>query len=178
MTSSPPAPARARAVEAEAVVAPVVDPEMPMLTLRDLGVVRSVEVHGPDGDQVTVVITPTYSGCPAVEEMRQDLRVALTEAGYREIEVRTVFSPPWSTDWISEDGRRKLVEAGIAPPGRVGPRSDGPIPLTLTAPPPAVRCPNCGAATTEELSRFGPTACTALRRCPACLEPFEHLKEI
>jgi ring-1,2-phenylacetyl-CoA epoxidase subunit PaaD len=163
---------------ADAIVAQVVDPEMPMLTLADLGVVRSVEVHGPENDEVTVVITPTYSGCPAVEEMRQDLRAALGQAGYRRVEVRTVFAPPWSTDWISDGGRRKLAEAGIAPPSRVGPRPSGPIPLILSAPPAAVRCPHCGVNGTEELSRFGPTACTELRRCPACLEPFEHMKEI
>ncbi len=162
-------------VRARAAVAAVVDPEMPMLTLDDLGVVRGVAV---DGAAVTVTITPTYSGCPAVEEMRHDLRASLTEAGFERVEVRTVFSPPWSTDWISEDGRRKLAEAGVAPPDRVGPRATGPVPLTLTAPSTAVRCPHCGAPATEEISRFGPTACTALRRCPACREPFEHMKEM
>jgi ring-1,2-phenylacetyl-CoA epoxidase subunit PaaD len=161
--------------DARAVVAQVVDPEMPMLTLDDLGVVRGVEA---DGDAVTVTITPTYSGCPAVEVMRDDLRARLAEAGYARIEVRTVFSPPWSTDWISDDGRRKLAEAGIAPPEHVGPRAAGPVPLTLTAPSAGVGCPRCGAPATEELARFGPTACTALRRCPDCREPFEHMKEI
>jgi ring-1,2-phenylacetyl-CoA epoxidase subunit PaaD len=160
---------------ARAVVAQVTDPELPMLTLGDLGIVRSVLV---DSDTVTVTITPTYSGCPAIEAMRDDLRAALTEAGYGRVEVRTVLSPPWSTDWISDDGRRKLAEAGIAPPGRAGPRAPGPIPLTLGPPPTAVRCPRCGSPVTEEFSRFGPTACTALRRCPSCAEPFEHMKEI
>jgi len=168
--------------DARAVVAQVVDPEMPMLTLDDLGVVRGVLVDGDgDGDggqRVTVTITPTYTGCPAIEIMRDDLTAALTEAGYGRVEVRTVFSPPWSTDWISLDGLRKLAEAGIAPPGRVGHRAAGPIPLTLTPPSTAVRCPRCGAPATQEFSRFGPTACTALRRCPSCREPFEHMKEI
>lgn len=151
------------------VVATVVDPEMPMLTLDDLGVLRGVQVS--DG-VVTVTITPTYSGCPALAEMRADLRAALAEAGYRHVEVRTVLSPAWSTDWISERGRRTLVEHGIAPPGRA------PVPLTLLAPAATVPCPRCGSAATEELSRFGPTACTALRRCRACAEPFEHMKEL
>lgn len=166
--------------DARAVVARVVDPEMPMLTLDDLGVVRGVLV---DGETVTVTITPTYTGCPAIETMRDDLRAVLTEAGYGRVEVRTVFSPAWSTDWISPEGRRKLAEAGIAPPGPVlgfhrGPRAAGPVPLTLTAPSTAVPCPRCAAPATEELSRFGPTACTALRRCPTCREPFEHMKEM
>lgn len=166
------APAQADARE---IVARVVDPEMPMLTLDDLGVVRGVDV---DGDAVRVTITPTYSGCPAIEEMRDDLRASLTDAGYASVEVRTVFSPAWSTDWISDNGLRKLAEAGIAPPGRAAPATVGPIPLTLHPPSRAVRCPHCGAQATEELSRFGPTPCTALRRCPACREPFEHMKEI
>lgn len=157
------------------VVAQVVDPEMPMLTLDDLGVVRSVEERDSG---VVVTITPTYSGCPAVEVMRDDIRAALTAAGYGPVEVRTVFSPAWSTDWISETGRRALAEAGIAPPGRAAAAVAGPIPLTLTAPPAVVRCPRCGAPATEEISRFGPTACTALRRCPSCKEPFEHMKEL
>jgi ring-1,2-phenylacetyl-CoA epoxidase subunit PaaD len=157
------------------VVARVVDPEMPMLTLDDLGVIRSVEER-PDG--VTVTITPTYSGCPAIEAMRDDIRAALTDAGYGPVEVRTVLAPAWSTDWISEAGRRKLTEAGVAPPAHVGPRGSGPIPLTLAPPSVTVRCPRCGSPATEELSRFGPTACTALRRCGDCREPFEHVKEI
>jgi ring-1,2-phenylacetyl-CoA epoxidase subunit PaaD len=166
------APARADARE---VVARVLDPEMPVLTLADLGVVRGVEV---DGDRVTVTITPTYSGCPAIEEMRADLSTSLRDAGYGSVEVRTVLSPAWSTDWISEAGRRKLAEAGIAPPGRAARPVAGPVPLTLTAPSSSVRCPHCGAPATDELSRFGPTACTALRRCRSCREPFEHMKEI
>lgn len=159
---------------AEDVVAEVVDPELPMLTLADLGVVRGVTA---DGDAVTVTITPTYSGCPAVEVMREDMRAHLRAAGYARVDVRTVLSPPWSTDWISAEGRRKLAEHGIAPPGRVGGRAAGPIPLTL-GPPPPVRCPRCGSPGTTELSRFGPTPCTALRRCPSCHEPFQEMKAL
>jgi ring-1,2-phenylacetyl-CoA epoxidase subunit PaaD len=161
------------ATDARAVVAQVVDPEMPMLTLDDLGVIRGVEV---DGEAVTVTITPTYSGCPAIEVMRDDLRERLTAAGYPRVVVRTVLAPAWSTDWISDDGRRKLAEHGIAPPSRVGPRS-GPVPLNLTPPVSRVRCPRCGSADTTELSRFSATACKALRRCESCREPFEHVKE-
>lgn len=162
-------------MSAHGVVARVVDPEMPMLTLDDLGVIRSIDERAGG---VVVTITPTYSGCPAIEVMRADIRDALGAAGYAPVEVRTVFAPAWSTDWISEAGRRKLAEAGIAPPGRAPARPVGPVPLTLNLPSVRVRCPRCGAPGTEEISRFGPTACTALRRCPACREPFEHMKEI
>lgn len=163
-------------MSAAAVVAQVVDPEMPMLTLHDLGVVRGVEVSDTGGVRVT--ITPTYSGCPAVEVMRADLRAALHRAGYADVEVRTVLSPAWSTDWISADGRRKLAEHGIAPPDHLGPRPTGPVPLTLTPPSSTVCCPRCASPITDELSRFGPTPCTALHRCLACREPFQHMKEI
>jgi ring-1,2-phenylacetyl-CoA epoxidase subunit PaaD len=162
-------------VTAVEVAGSVTDPELPMITLADLGVLRKVSEE--DG-RVIVAITPTYTGCPAMDTMRDDLEHALRGAGYREIEVRTVLQPAWSTDWISEGGKRKLAEAGIAPPGAAPKRTTGPIPLTLSAPARLVRCPRCDSADTEEVSRFSATACKALRRCRSCLEPFEHVKEI
>ncbi|MGM1065173.1 1,2-phenylacetyl-CoA epoxidase subunit PaaD [Saccharothrix sp. Mg75] len=163
-------------VTAYDVAAGVRDPELPVLTLADLGVLRDV-TEAPDG-RVSVTITPTYSGCPALDEMGADLRRSLSAAGYGPVEVRTSLSPAWTTDWISEDGLRKLREAGIAPPSRLGPRAVGPVPLNLVPPPARVACPRCGSSRTAELSRFGSTACKALRRCLDCAEPFEHVKEI
>ncbi len=160
---------------ARAVAETVTDPELPMLTLADLGVLR--EVREQD-DLVIVSITPTYSGCPAMDTMRDDLEHALLDAGYAKVEVRTVLRPAWSTDWITDRGRRRLAEAGIAPPGAAPRHSGGPVPLTLNAPVARVACPQCGSVDTEEVSRFSGTACKALRRCRSCAEPFEHVKEI
>jgi ring-1,2-phenylacetyl-CoA epoxidase subunit PaaD len=159
-----------------AVAETVTDPELPVLTLADLGVLREVAA-GEDGT-VTVSITPTYSGCPALHTMRDDLVHALRDAGYQRVEVRVVLHPAWTTDRMSDAGRRKLAAAGIAPPGAVPARRAGPVPLTLTAPPRRVHCPRCGSAETERLSDFSGTACKCLRRCLACREPFEHFKEL
>jgi ring-1,2-phenylacetyl-CoA epoxidase subunit PaaD len=153
----------------------VQDPELPPLTLADLGVLRSVDVA--ESGQVVVTITPTYSGCPALDAMRSDLVSRLAAHGYRDVRVDVALSPAWTTDWITDDGRRKLAEAGIAPPAVVGPRPAGPVPLTLTPPSRSVPCPQCGGASVE-LSRFGSTPCKSLRRCTACDEPFEHVKEL
>jgi ring-1,2-phenylacetyl-CoA epoxidase subunit PaaD len=160
-------------VSAQAVAETVTDPELPMLTLADLGVLRDVR---ETADRVVVTITPTYTGCPAMDAMRSDLYSALRRAGYAEVDVRIALTPAWTTDWITSDGRRKLAEAGIAPPG-AAPRG-GPVPLSLTAPVKRVPCPQCGSAETELVSEFSATACRSLRRCRSCDEPFEHVKEI
>jgi ring-1,2-phenylacetyl-CoA epoxidase subunit PaaD len=161
---------------ARAVAEAVTDPELPMLTLADLGVLREVL---EDGDAVRVAITPTYDGCPALNTMQEDLVHALQRAGYGEVEVRTVPTPQWSTDWISAAGRRKLTAAGIAPPGNApGHRSGGPRPLTLSLPSRHVHCPHCGSPETGLVSYFGATACRSVYSCCTCSEPFEHVKEI
>lgn len=157
------------------VAATVTDPELPALTLADLGVLRDVRV---EGGTVVVEITPTYTGCPAMGVMRADLVHALHAAGFADVDVRTVLSPAWTTDWISPAGRRKLAEAGIAPPGAAPVRAAGAVPLSLGPTRRTADCPLCGSADTVELSEFGATACKALRRCRACGEPFEHVKEI
>ncbi|MEU1276894.1 1,2-phenylacetyl-CoA epoxidase subunit PaaD [Streptomyces sp. NPDC005805] len=147
----------------------VPDPELPVLTLEDLGVVRGVHLTGPD--RVEVELTPTYTGCPAVETMTADIERVLHDHGMAEVHVVRVLTPAWSTDDITAEGRRKLAEFGIAPPRPHA--ADGPVPLTLS-----VRCPHCGSTETELLSRFSSTACKALRRCVACREPFDHFKEL
>jgi len=156
---------------AREVAAATPDPELPLLTIGDLGILRDVEEA--DGG-VIVTITPTYSGCPAMREITADLTGRLNAAGYPRVELRTRLAPPWSSDWITADGRAKLARAGIAPPG---PRHGGPVLLTL-GPRPATRCPACGADDTVELAHFGATACKALHRCRACAEPFEAMKAI
>jgi ring-1,2-phenylacetyl-CoA epoxidase subunit PaaD len=154
----------------------VPDPELPMLTLADLGVLRDVRVEA-DGT-VVADLTPTYSGCPAMSEMRADVAARLRAAGYEQVLVRTVLHPPWTTDWITPEGRRKLAEHGIAPPGPAPRPAPGPVPLVLSATRRTVPCPRCGSPDTEETSRFGATSCKALWRCLACREPFEYVKEI
>jgi ring-1,2-phenylacetyl-CoA epoxidase subunit PaaD len=168
-------PARLSLARARRAAESVPDPELPMLTLADLGVLREVTV---DGDRVTVSLTPTYSGCPAMHEMRRDMAGRLAAAGFRDVEVRTLLSPPWSTDLISTEGRRKLAAAGIAPPRSHPETPAGPVPLTLFAPGPPVDCPACGSGNTQRTAAFSGTACKDLHRCLACGEPFEHVKEI
>ncbi|XUM20117.1 1,2-phenylacetyl-CoA epoxidase subunit PaaD [Bradyrhizobium oligotrophicum S58] len=158
-----PAELRQRAWEAAASVA---DPEIPVLTIDDLGVLREVEVVG---DRVEVAITPTYSGCPAMNMIALEIELALERAGFREASVRTVLSPAWTTDWMSEEGRRKLLEYGIAPPQPASGRRA----LFGVA---EVTCPQCGSVDTEQLAEFGSTSCKALWRCRSCREPFDYFK--
>ena len=154
------------------VLATVHDPEIPVITIDDLGILRDVRV---DGDHVTVTITPTYSGCPAMDEIRADIRTALRISGVDDVEVETVLSPAWTTDWMSEAGRDKLRAFGIAPPTR----RSGPVLVQLgdRIECPQITCPQCGSADTEELTRFASTSCKALWRCRSCREPFDHFKD-
>jgi ring-1,2-phenylacetyl-CoA epoxidase subunit PaaD len=150
------------------------DPEIPVLSVIDLGIVRAVE-ESPDGTHVTVTLTPTYSGCPATEVIEHDVREALA-AVYDEVEIRIQLSPAWTTDWLTLAGRDKLFGYGIAPPAGRGAQPDGrkslPI-LDIGAP---AGCPLCGSRDVEELAAFGSTPCKALWRCVTCREPFDYFK--
>jgi ring-1,2-phenylacetyl-CoA epoxidase subunit PaaD len=151
----------------------VLDPEVPALSVCDLGIVRDVIAHA---GSVEVVLTPTYSGCPATEVIEQAVIDAVNEAGLGPTRVTMQRAPAWTTDWISDDGRRKLREYGIAPPsGNAAANQARPIRLI---PRERIECPRCSSANTERLSAFGSTACKALYRCIACREPFEHFKPI
>ncbi|MEJ3403863.1 1,2-phenylacetyl-CoA epoxidase subunit PaaD [Rathayibacter sp. YIM 133350] len=159
-------PARTRAWR---IAATVCDPEIPVLTIEDLGVLRAVQ---EEGRSVRVRITPTYSGCPAMEAITDDVTSALRDGGYADVRVELVLSPAWTTDWMSAAGRAKLAEYGIAAPsGEAARRSDGPVRLALT-----VKCPRCDSLDTRELARFGSTSCKALYECRNCLEPFDYFK--
>ena len=145
----------------------VVDPEIPVLTIADLGVLREVTLRDDGG--VEVAITPTYSGCPAMNMIAFEVEIALERAGFANASVRTVLSPAWTTDWMSEDGRRKLKDYGIAPPL---PASSRRALFGIQQ----VQCPQCGSQDTELLSEFGSTSCKALWRCRSCREPFDYFK--
>jgi ring-1,2-phenylacetyl-CoA epoxidase subunit PaaD len=145
----------------------VVDPEIPVLTIADLGVLRDVAVS--DDGRVEVAITPTYSGCPAMNMIALEIELALERAGIRKPKIRTVLSPAWTTDWLSDDGRRKLREYGIAPPIAASSRR-------ALFGEQQVACPQCGSDNTELLSEFGSTSCKALWRCKSCREPFDYFK--
>ncbi len=155
-----------------AVLATVSDPELPALSLLDLGIVREVRIADDGG--VQVVLTPTYSGCPATEDITQSVHDALDAAGLGPAQVSHRLAPAWTTDWISDSGKAKLLAYGIVPPG---PALAGNSAVLHFRPRP-LTCPRCGSANTERLSAFGSTACKALHRCLACREPFEHFKPI
>ena len=161
---------RERSAHAWAVLATVPDPEVPALSLCDLGIVREVTLNG---DGVDVVLTPTYSGCPATEVIADNVRTALLAAGYASVTLTQRLSPAWTTDWISAAGRERLRAYGIAPPGPVVAAQ-----AVLRIRPRNLVCPRCGSGDTERLSAFGSTACKALHRCLACREPFEHFKPL
>jgi ring-1,2-phenylacetyl-CoA epoxidase subunit PaaD len=167
-----------RVMAAWAVLDTVPDPEVPALSLRDLGVVREVTPRAArDGGGLEVVLTPTYSGCPATEVIAESVKSALESQGLGPVAVKHRLAPAWTTDWISESGRRKLREYGVAPPEHLSEANAGrPQPIRLR--PRNVACPRCGSLSTERLSAFGSTACKALHRCLVCREPFEHFKPI
>jgi ring-1,2-phenylacetyl-CoA epoxidase subunit PaaD len=167
-------PAEQLLERARRIAGSVPDPEIPVITLEDLGILR--EVSG-DAGRVVVTLTPTYTGCPATEVIRQDVRDALSAAGIRDADVRVTLSPPWTTDWITDDGRRKLREFGIAPPGPA-PQATGMsvIRFMERAPTTGPSCPRCGAPDTERISEHGSTPCKAMYRCLACREPFDYFK--
>lgn len=144
------------------------DPEIPVISITDLGVVRDVQVLG---DQVSIKITPTYTGCPATNIFEQDIRKELGEVGFQKIDISFQYSPAWTTDWLNEEAREKLREFGIAPPE--GATSDKKF---LRGEDPTVACPQCKSTHTEMTSQFGSTACKSLYKCKDCLEPFDYFK--
>lgn len=166
-TAHGPLPTALLLERARAALDTVTDPELPFLTIRDLGILREVRI-GADG-VLEVVITPTYSGCPANDIIALDIATALARAGLEPHHIAMARAPAWTTDWITADGRAKLATNGIAPPDRAAGKR------ALFAPE-AIACPHCGAADTEEVSAFGSTACKAHRRCLSCREPFEAFK--
>jgi ring-1,2-phenylacetyl-CoA epoxidase subunit PaaD len=166
------APAAGRVERAWAVLAEVPDPEIPVISVRDLGIVRDVGEAGPT---LEVVLTPTYSGCPATEVIAGDVRAAIEAAGLGPVRITQRLAPAWTTDWISDEGLRKLREYGIAPPGAARmPAASSTVTLRARG----VECPRCGSASIERLAAFGSTPCKALYRCLDCREPFDHFKTL
>ena len=165
-----------RVERAREVLESVLDPEVPVLSVVDLGIVR--DVVDDDAGGLVVVVTPTYSGCPATEVIAAGIVDALRDAGLGPARVEMRRAPAWTTDWISESGRRKLRDYGIVPPGPTAPMQAAPIRIVPRAGVAALPCPRCESTNTERLSAFGATACKALWRCRACGEPFEHFKPI
>ena len=140
----------------------VCDPEVPVLSILDLGIVRDIKINA---DEVEVIITPTYSGCPAMDAISIDIRLKLIEHGYKKLKITSILSPAWTTDWMSEEGKRKLKAYGIAPPHRSDVSSDR-----------LIECPQCNSSNTRLISQFGSTACKALYQCNDCKEPFDYFK--
>ncbi len=157
----------ARITQARQILEQVTDPEIPVLTIADLGILRDVCWND---DRLQVVITPTYSGCPAMQTIEQDIKAALARHGYTQVDVATQLAPPWTTDWLSAPGREKLLQYGIVPPAGSTSKQGLRAPVTHLA------CPRCQSTDTEEISRFGSTPCKALYKCNACLEPFDYFK--
>ena len=155
--------------EIYAILRGVMDPEVPVISVVELGIIREVRV---DGSTVHVTVTPTYSGCPAMREIESDIRSALLAHGVAQVEIATVFAPAWTTDWIDDAAREKLRAYGIAPPGRAEPAGL----IALTRRRARVECPFCGSADTRLQSEFGSTACKAIHVCNACREPFDEFK--
>ena len=145
-----------------ALLEEVTDPEIPVLSVLDLGIVRDVNIYG---DEVEVIITPTYSGCPAMDMITINIKMALLEKGYKNVKVTSVLSPAWTTDWMTDEGKRKLNEYGIAPP-QLSQHSEDAL----------IQCPQCNSFNTKLISQFGSTACKALFQCNDCKEPFDHFK--
>lgn len=167
----------ARTERAWEVLGTVLDPEVPALSVRDLGIVRDVIDHG---DELEVVLTPTYSGCPATEAIEANVLAAMAANGLAPARATLRRAPAWTTDWITDEGKRRLHAYGIAPPSHVVPVHDGlqGAPLRFFPRQEAIACPRCASKRTERLSAFGSTACKAMYRCLACREPFEHFKPI
>lgn len=139
------------------------DPEIPVLSITDLGILRDIKING---EEIEVIITPTYSGCPAMDAIQMDIRFKLIEHGYKNVKITSVLSPAWTTDWMSEEGKQKLQDYGIAPPISVAEKLSGRI----------IACPQCNSTNTKLLSQFGSTACKALYQCNDCKEPFDYFK--
>ena len=175
-------PPNSRVARAWAVLGTVLDPEVPALSVRDLGIVREViAADDTPGSLLEIVLTPTYSGCPATEVIEQDCLLAINTAGLGPAKVTLRRAPAWTTDWISESGKAKLSAYGIAPPGPVDLNVGVPMRIVRRSAnrnTPAIACPRCGSLQTEQLSAFGATACKSLYRCLACREPFEYFKPI
>ena len=165
------AKARPAPADVRELVGRIPDPEIPVLTIADLGMLREVRVQ-TDG-RVQVTITPTYSGCPAIDTISRDIVQTCARHGWPGVTVRLELSPAWTTDWMTDEGKRKLLEFGIAPPSGSRARAAGPVPVPLS-----VRCTRCGSPDTREVSRFGSTACKALYACNSCLEPFDYFKAL